>query len=97
MSVLLRLRENGVCRGKLKANLANLNYGTIVIQENNRYFYGKNSNPIFNIRKLILPILLLVFISSCNKNQKSVEARDDNKKFDQYKDRFITSMWGIFP
>ena len=49
------------------------------------------------MRKLILPILLLVFISSCNKNQKSVEARDDNKKFDQYKDRFITSMWGFFP
>ena len=49
------------------------------------------------MKKLILPILLLVFISSCNKNQKSVEARDDNKKFDQYKDRFITSMWGFFP
>lgn len=49
------------------------------------------------MRKLILPILLLVFISSCNKNQKSVEARDDNKKFDQYKDRFITSMWEFFP
>ena len=49
------------------------------------------------MKKLILPILLLVFISSCNKNQKSVEARDDNKKFDQYKDRFITSMWEFFP
>ena len=49
------------------------------------------------MKKLILPILLLVLLSSCNKNQKSVEARDDNKKFDQYKDRFITSMWEFFP
>ncbi|MBP6551138.1 MAG: DUF885 domain-containing protein [Flavobacterium sp.] len=49
------------------------------------------------MKKLILPILLLVLLSSCNKNQKSVEVRDDNKKFDQYKDRFITSMWGFFP
>ena len=49
------------------------------------------------MKKLILPILLLVLLSSCNKNQKSAEVRDDNKKFDQYKDRFITSMWGFFP
>lgn len=49
------------------------------------------------MKKLILPILLLVLLSSCNKNQKSAEVRDDNKKFDQYKDRFITSMWEFFP
>ena len=49
------------------------------------------------MKKLILPILSLVLLSSCNKNQKSAEVRDDNKKFDQYKDRFITSMWGFFP
>ncbi|MBC7844960.1 MAG: DUF885 domain-containing protein [Flavobacterium sp.] len=50
------------------------------------------------MKKLILPILLLVFLSSCNKSTKSAEAGgDDNKKFEKYKDHFVTSMWTFFP
>lgn len=49
------------------------------------------------MKKLILPILLLVFLSSCNKSTKSAETGDDNKKFDQYKDHFINSFWELNP
>ena len=49
------------------------------------------------MKKLVLPILLLVLVSSCNKNQKSAEGGDDNKKFDQYKDHFINSFWELNP
>ncbi|WP_281298974.1 DUF885 domain-containing protein [Flavobacterium limnophilum] len=49
------------------------------------------------MKKLILPILLLVFLSSCNKSIKSADGGDDNKKFDQYKDRFINSFWELNP
>jgi uncharacterized protein (DUF885 family) len=49
------------------------------------------------MKKLILPILLLVLVSSCNKSAKSADGGDDNKKFDQYKDRFITSFWELNP
>lgn len=49
------------------------------------------------MKKIILPILLLVLVSSCNKSPKSTEGGDDNKKFDQYKDRFITSFWELNP
>jgi uncharacterized protein (DUF885 family) len=49
------------------------------------------------MKKIILPILLLVFFSSCNKSTKSADGGDDNKKFDQYKDRFVTSLWELNP
>ncbi len=49
------------------------------------------------MKKLILPFLLLVLVSSCNKSTKSTEGGDDNKKFDLYKDRFINSFWELNP
>jgi uncharacterized protein (DUF885 family) len=49
------------------------------------------------MKKLILPILLVFLVSSCNKSTKSADGGDDNKKFDQYKDRFITSFWELNP
>lgn len=49
------------------------------------------------MKKLILPILLVVLVSSCNKSPKSAEGGDDNKKFDLYKDRFINSFWELNP
>ena len=49
------------------------------------------------MKKLILPILLLAFLYSCNKNTKSAESGDDNKKFEQYKDQFLTSFWELNP
>jgi uncharacterized protein (DUF885 family) len=49
------------------------------------------------MKKLILPFLLLVLVSSCTKSTKSADTVDYNKKFDQYKDRFITSFWELNP
>jgi uncharacterized protein (DUF885 family) len=49
------------------------------------------------MKKLILAILLVFLVSSCNKSTKSADGGDDNKKFDQYKDRFITSFWELNP
>ena len=49
------------------------------------------------MKKIILPILLVFLVSSCNKSTKSADGGDDNKKFDQYKDRFITSFWELNP
>lgn len=49
------------------------------------------------MKKLILPILLLAFLYSCNKSTKSAESGDDNKKFEQYKDQFLTSFWELNP
>lgn len=49
------------------------------------------------MKKLILPLLLLAFLYSCNKNTKSADGGDDNKKFDQYKDHFVTSFWEFYP
>jgi uncharacterized protein (DUF885 family) len=49
------------------------------------------------MKKLILAILLVFLVSSCNKSTKSTDGGDDNKKFDQYKDRFITSFWELNP
>lgn len=49
------------------------------------------------MKKIILPILLVFLVSSCTKSAKSADVGDDNKKFDQYKDRFITSFWELNP
>lgn len=49
------------------------------------------------MKKLISPILLVFLVSSCTKTTKSADRGDDNKKFDQYKDRFITSFWELNP
>ncbi len=49
------------------------------------------------MKKLILPILFLAFLYSCNKSTKSTESGDDNKKFEQYKDQFLTSFWELNP
>jgi uncharacterized protein (DUF885 family) len=49
------------------------------------------------MKKIILPILLVFLVSSCNKSTKSADGGDDNKKFDQYKDHFITSFWELNP
>ena len=49
------------------------------------------------MKKIILPILLVVLVSSCNKSSKSANGGDANQKFDQYKDHFITSFWELNP
>lgn len=49
------------------------------------------------MRKLILPILIVAFLYSCNKSAKSANIGDKNKKFEQYKDQFLTSFWELNP
>jgi len=49
------------------------------------------------MKKLILPVLFLFLLISCNKNTKSAESGDENKKFEQYKDQFLTSFWELNP
>ena len=49
------------------------------------------------MKKLILPILFLAFLYSCNKSTKPNESGDDNKKFEQYKDQFLTFFWELNP
>ncbi len=49
------------------------------------------------MKKLILPILLLSFLYSCNKNAKSAESKDNNKKFEQFKAHFVVSIWEFYP
>jgi uncharacterized protein (DUF885 family) len=49
------------------------------------------------MKKFILPIMLVVFLYSCNKKTNSPEIGDNNIKFEQYKDHFITSVWDFFP
>jgi uncharacterized protein (DUF885 family) len=49
------------------------------------------------MKKLILSLLLLVVLFSCNKTTKSADSVDSNKKFDQYKDNFVTSLWKLNP
>lgn len=49
------------------------------------------------MKKLILPILFLAFVYSCNKSTKTAENEVDNKKFEQYKDQFLTSFWELNP
>lgn len=49
------------------------------------------------MKKLILPLLFLAVLASCNKSTKSSETGDDNKKFEQYKDGFLTSLWELNP
>jgi len=41
--------------------------------------------------------LLLVFLASCNKSEKTVNIGNDNKKFKQCKDHFATSLWELNP
>jgi hypothetical protein len=49
------------------------------------------------MKKIILPIVLLVFFCSCNKNDKMGTGTDVNKKFEQYKEQFISSFWEFYP
>ncbi|WP_396171509.1 DUF885 domain-containing protein [Flavobacterium sp.] len=49
------------------------------------------------MKNLILPILSVLLLISCNKNGKSADSADMNKKFEQYKDQFLVSFWELNP
>ncbi|MFB9080454.1 DUF885 domain-containing protein [Flavobacterium procerum] len=49
------------------------------------------------MKKLIVSFLSIALLISCNKNSKSGEDQNLNKKFDQYKDRFVIALWNVYP
>ncbi|MBE8724697.1 DUF885 domain-containing protein [Flavobacterium hungaricum] len=49
------------------------------------------------MKKLCVPFFAIFLLVSCNKNAKSAEDLDLNKKFDGYKDQFVNSLWKTYP
>jgi hypothetical protein len=49
------------------------------------------------MKKLFIPILALTILSSCNKSTKMNQDQASNKKFDSYKEGFVTSLWQLNP
>lgn len=49
------------------------------------------------MKKIFLPLVLLVFLSSCNNSTKSTSVVDENPKFEKYKNHFVTSLWKLNP
>lgn len=49
------------------------------------------------MKKLLVPIFALTLLFSCNKSTKSGEDKALDKKFDKYKDGFVTALWQINP
>ncbi len=49
------------------------------------------------MRKLFVSIVAITLLFSCNKSTKSTEDTTLDKKFDKYKDGFVTSLWQINP
>jgi uncharacterized protein (DUF885 family) len=49
------------------------------------------------MKKIILPIMALLFLYSCNKSNKSIDDKDSNQKFEQYKEGFVNQLWEMNP
>ena len=49
------------------------------------------------MKKIILPLLLAVILSSCNKKDKPENTESQNEKFEQYKEHYITSLLELNP
>ena len=49
------------------------------------------------MKKLFVSIVAIALLFSCNKSTKSAEDATLDKKFDKYKDSFVTSLWQINP
>ncbi|MRX40013.1 DUF885 family protein [Flavobacterium sp. LC2016-23] len=49
------------------------------------------------MKKLLLSICTVTLLLSCNKSAKSSDDTSLDKKFDHYKDGFVTSLWEVYP
>ena len=49
------------------------------------------------MKKLVVSFFAITLLFSCNKSTKSNEDKALDKKFDSYKDVFVTSLWKISP
>ncbi|WP_289659795.1 DUF885 domain-containing protein [Flavobacterium panacagri] len=49
------------------------------------------------MKKICVSFFTVLLLASCAKNAKSAEDKDLNKKFDSYKDYFVSSLWKIYP
>lgn len=49
------------------------------------------------MKKIYVPFFAIFLLVSCNKNAKTAEDQDSNKKFDGYKDNFVSTLWKTYP
>ncbi|WP_431241586.1 hypothetical protein ACQ9BO_16285 [Flavobacterium sp. P21] len=49
------------------------------------------------MKKLLIPIIAVSLLISCNKNSKTTVDKNLDRKFDKYKDNFVTDLWKIYP
>lgn len=49
------------------------------------------------MKKIIVSALLLSFLISCNKKAETVVPKDINLAFENYKERFVSSLWEVYP
>lgn len=49
------------------------------------------------MKKSIVSILFLVLLFSCQKKEEAAAPQDLNKKFGNYKENFVTSLWELYP
>jgi uncharacterized protein (DUF885 family) len=49
------------------------------------------------MKKMIMPIVALFFICSCNKGNKAIDDKLSNQKFEQYKEQYVTALWKLNP
>lgn len=49
------------------------------------------------MKKICVPFFAIFLLVSCNKNAKTAEDQDLNKKFDGYKDNFVNNLWKTYP
>lgn len=49
------------------------------------------------MKKLLIPIIAVSLLISCNKNSKTTVDKNLDRKFDKYKDNFVIDLWKIYP
>ncbi|KAF2506763.1 DUF885 domain-containing protein [Flavobacterium zhairuonense] len=49
------------------------------------------------MKKLLIPIIAVSLLISCNKNSKTTVDKNLDRKFDKYKDNFVIELWKIYP
>ena len=49
------------------------------------------------MKKIIVSAILLSFLISCNKKAETVVPKDINLAFENYKERFVSSLWEVYP